>query len=77
MGRYEVADQCKNSHNNVLGYGYDIGSRHFSYSDASVGLVGSVQVDVVGADTGCDSELELLGLGKALCGKIAGVETAE
>ena len=60
----------------MLGDGDDVGARHLGDSDTAVGLVGRVEVDVVGADTGGDGELELLGLGKTLGSQIAGVEAA-
>jgi hypothetical protein len=60
----------------VLGDGDDIGARHLGDGDTAVGLVGRVEVDVVGADTGGDGELELLRLGETLGGQVAGVEAA-
>lgn len=52
----------------------DIGARDLGDGDSAVGLVGGVEVDVVGADAGGDGELEVLGLFEALGGEIAGVE---
>jgi hypothetical protein len=58
----------------VLGDRDDVGAGDLGDGDAAVGLVGGIKVDVVGADAGCDGELELLGLGQALGRQVAGVE---
>jgi hypothetical protein len=58
----------------VLGNGDDVGASDFGNSDTTVGLIGSVQVDVVRSDTSSNSELEVLGLGQTLSGKVTGVE---
>jgi hypothetical protein len=58
----------------VLGDGDDVGSGHLGDGDTAVGGVGSVEVDMVGTDTGSDGELELLGLGKTLLGQVSRVE---
>lgn len=50
----------------------DIRARDLSNGDLL--LVGSVEVDVVGSDTSGDTELELLGLGDEVGGKITGVK---
>jgi hypothetical protein len=60
----------------VLGDGDHIGACYFSDGDTAVGLVGCVEVNVVGTDSSGDGDLELLGLCKTLGGKVAGVETA-
>jgi hypothetical protein len=60
----------------VLGNGDNVGACYFGDGDTAVGLVGCVQVDVVGADSSGDSNLELLGLCETLSGEVAGVETA-
>jgi hypothetical protein len=52
----------------VFGDGDDVRARYFGDGDAAVGLVGSVEVDVVGANAGCDGDLELFGAREALCG---------
>jgi hypothetical protein len=52
----------------VLGDGDNVGARDFGDGDAAIGLVGCVEVDVVGADACCDCELELLGFGETLGG---------
>ena len=74
VGGDEVADQGEDSHDNVLGDGDDVGAGDLGDGDTAVGLVGSVQVNVVGTDTGSDGELQLLGLGEALSGEVTGVE---
>ena len=71
---HEVAHQHQDGHDDVLGHGDDVRARDLGDGDAPVGLVGGVQVDVVGADAGGDGELELLRLGEALSGEVAGVE---
>jgi hypothetical protein len=75
VGRDEVADQDEDGHEDVLSDGDDVGASDLSDGDTAVGLVGSVQVDVVRSDTSGDGDLELLGLGKTLSGEVTGVET--
>ena len=74
MGRDEVADQVEDGHDNVLGDGDDVAAGNFGNGDTTVGLVGSVQVDVVRANTSSDSDLEVLGLGQTLSAEVTGVE---
>ena len=74
MGGDEVANQGQNRHHNMLGHGNHVGAGHLSHGDTTVGLVGSIEVDVVGANTGGDGKLQLLGLGEALRSEISGVE---
>lgn len=57
MCRYEVADKHQDGHDDVLGDGDDVGAGHFGDGDAAIGLVGCVEVDVVGANAGCDGDL--------------------
>jgi hypothetical protein len=77
VSRDEVAHKKEDSHDDVLGDGNDVGTCDFSNSNTAIGLIGSVQVDMIGANAGRDSDLELLGLREALGGKVAGVETAQ
>ena len=77
VGRDEVADKDEDGHENVLSNGDDVGASDLSNGDTTVGLVGSVEVNVVRADTSGNSELELLGLGEALSSQVAGVEAVE
>jgi hypothetical protein len=58
----------------VLGDGDDVGAGDLGNGDTAIGLVGGVEVDVVGADTSSDGDLEVLGLGEALSSKVTGVE---
>ena len=58
----------------MLSDGNDIGACDFGDGDTAIGLVGGVQVDVVGADAGGDGELEVLGLCEALGREVSGVE---
>ena len=74
VGGDEVADQDEDGHDDVLGDGHDVGAGDLGDGDAAVGRVGSVQVDVVGTNTGRHGDLELLRLGEALLGEVAGVE---
>jgi hypothetical protein len=74
VGRDEVADQEEDGHDDVLRNRDDVGAGDLGNSDTAVGGVGGVQVNVVGTDTGSDSELELLGLGQTLSSQVTGVE---
>ena len=74
VGRDEVADKDEDGHEDVLSNGDDVGASDLSDGDTTVGLVGSVEIDVVRADTSGNSELELLGLGETLSGQVTGVE---
>jgi hypothetical protein len=48
----------------VFGDGDDVGARDFSDSDTAIGLVGGIEVDVVGTDTCGDGDLEFLCFGE-------------
>ncbi|KAI6762943.1 hypothetical protein HG530_008923 [Fusarium avenaceum] len=61
VGRDEVADENEDASD-------------LSDGDTAVGLVGSVEVDVVRADTSGNSELEVLGTGQTLSGQVTRVE---
>lgn len=58
----------------MLGDGNDVGASDLSNSNATVGGVGSVQVNMVGADTSGDCELQVLCLSETLGGQVARVE---
>lgn len=58
MRGYEVADKKEDGHNDVLCDGDDIRARHFENFDTL--FYGSVEVDVVGADTGGYAKFEVL-----------------
>lgn len=75
VGGHEVAHQQQDGHDDVLGDGDDVGAGHLGDGDAAVGLVSGVQIDMVGADTRGDGELQVLGLGETLSGQVAGVES--
>jgi hypothetical protein len=77
VGGDEVAHKGEDGHDDVLSDGDDVGARHFGDSHAAVGLVGGIEVNVVGADTSGDGNLEVLCLSKALCGQVTGVEAME
>jgi len=74
VGGDEVADEHQDGHDDVLCYRDDVGPRHLGDRDAAVGLVGRVEVDMVGPDARCDGELEVLGFGEALGCQVARVE---
>ena len=59
----EVADEQKDAHDDVLGDGHDIRARNLEHLNAL--LDGRVEVDVVGADTGGDTDLQVLRLNMA------------
>jgi len=59
----------------MFGDGDDVGAGHFGDSDAAVGEVRGVQVDVVRADAGGDGEFEVFGFGETLLSQVPGVET--
>jgi len=59
----------------MLSDGDDVGAGDFGDGDAAVGLVGRVEVDVVGSDTCGDGDLQVLGFGEALGGEVTGVES--
>ena len=75
--RDEVSDEKEDSHDDMLGDGDDVGAGDFGNSDTTIGLVGSVQVDVVGANAGGDGDLQLLRLCETLSCEVTGVEAGE
>lgn len=58
----------------MLGDGDDVGTRDLGNSNATVGSVGSVQVNMVGADASGDGELQVLRLSETLGSQVARVE---
>ena len=74
VGRDKVADQVEDGHDDMLGDGDDVAAGHFGNGDTPVGLVGSVEVNMVGANTSSDGDLEVLGLGQTLSVEVTGVE---
>jgi len=75
VGWNEVADEGEDGHDDVLSDGDDVGASDLGDGDTAVGLVGSVEVDVVGTNTSSDGNLELLGLGQTLSGEVTWVES--
>jgi len=71
----EIADENEDGHDDMLGDGDDIGAGDFGNGDTTIGLVGCIEVNVVGSNTGRDGNLEVLGLGKTLSGEVTWVET--
>jgi len=59
----------------MFGDGDNVGPGNFGDGDTTISLVGGVKVDVIGSDTRCDSNLELLGFGETLCGEVTWVES--
>ena len=72
VGGDKVADEDENGHEDVLSDRDDVGAGDFV--DGNLLLVGSVEVDMVGADTGGDAALEVLGGLDHLSRKVSGVE---
>jgi hypothetical protein len=77
VGGDEVADKDQDGHDDVLSDGHDVGAGDLGNGNTAIGLVGGVQVDVVGADTSSHSKLQLLRLGETLSSEVAGVEAAD
>lgn len=74
VGGHKVAHEGEDGHDDVLSDGDDVGAGHLGDGDSTVGLVGGVEVDMVGTNTGSNGNLQLLGLGKTLSSQVAGVE---
>ena len=74
MGGDEVADEGEDGHDDVFGNGDDIGASHLGNGDAAVGLVGGIEVDVVGSNSGSDGQFELLCFCEALFRQVAWME---
>lgn len=72
MGRDKVSYEQKNAHNDVLRYGYDVGTGYFSNRDTI--LIRGVQVNMVGSDTCCDTEFQVLRFGNDVLREVARVE---
>lgn len=58
----------------MFGNGDDIGAGNFSDDDSTIGLVGCIEVDMVGANTSGDGEFEVLGFGETFGGQVARVK---
>lgn len=63
MGGDKVADEDEDGHDDVLRNGNNIGAGDLRNGDTAVGLVGGIKVDMIGANTSSDGDLEVLGLG--------------
>lgn len=74
VGRDEVAYEDEDGHHDVFGNGDDVAASNFGHGDATIGLVCSIKVDMIGSNTGSDGKLQVLGPGQALCGEISRVE---
>lgn len=75
VGGDKVSDEDEDSHENVLSNGDDVGASDLGNGNTTVSSVGSVQINMIGADTSGDGNLELLGPGQTLSVEVAGVET--
>lgn len=74
MSGDKVANQSEYGHDDVFSHGDDIRSGDFGYSNPSVGLVSSVEVDMIRADSSSDGDLEFLSLGQSFGGEVSRVE---
>jgi len=74
VGGDEVSDEQEDGHNDVLGDRDDVGSGDLGNCNSTIGSVGSIQINVVGADTSGDSDLQFLGLCEAFSSQITGME---
>lgn len=70
----EVANQSKNGHNDMLSDRNNIAASNLGDGDATVSLVGSIQINVIRSNAGSDGELQILSLRQAFGGEIPGVE---
>ena len=77
VGWDEVSNEQENGHDHVLGDGDDVGSGDLGDSDATIGLVCSIQINVIGANASGDSNLELLCFCETLGGQVTGMEAEE
>lgn len=74
MGWDEVANEGEDSHEDMLCHRHDVGASHFGDGDTTVGLVCSIEVNVVRSNAGGDGKLELLSFGESLGGQVAWME---
>jgi hypothetical protein len=73
--RNKVSDEQEDSHDNVFGDGYDVGTSNLGDGDTAIGLVCSVQIDMIGSNTSGHGNLELLCFGKTFGSEVTGVES--
>ena len=72
IGGNKVADENEDGHNDVLSDRDDVGASDLV--DRNVLLVGDIEIDVVGTDTGSDTTLEVLSGLEHLGGQVTRVE---
>ena len=60
VGRNEVSDENKNTHDDVLSDRDDIGARHFE--DLNFFIDCCIEINMVGTNASGDAKLEVLGL---------------
>lgn len=75
VGGNEVADKDEDRHDDVLSDRDDVGASDFGDDKTAIGLVGSIEIDVVRSNTSSNAELEVLGLCKTLSGEVTWVES--
>lgn len=61
----------------MLGHRDDVGASDFGNCDTAVGGIGSVEIDVIRADTSSNGKLKVLSLSQTLGIEIARVEARE
>jgi len=74
VGGDEVADEDEDGHDDVLSNRDDVGASNLSDGETAVGLVGSIEIDVVRSNTSSNAKLEVLGLSKTLSSEVTWVE---
>ena len=77
MSRDEVSDEKEDGHNDMLGNGDDIGACDFGNCDTAVGLVGSIQINMIRANASSDGDLQVLRLLETLGSQITRVEAGQ
>jgi hypothetical protein len=73
--RDEVSDKDEDGHDDVLGDGDDVGSGNLCDCDTSIGLVGRIEINVIGSNTSCNGNLQVLCLCESLGGEVTWMES--
>ena len=76
VSRDKIANKNQDGHDDVLSDRHDVGSSDLGDSDTAVRLVRSIKINMIGSNTSCDRELEVLCFCKAFCSQIAGMKAA-
>ena len=53
---------------------HNVGAGHFRDRDATIGLVCSIEVDMIRSNASCDRQLQVLRFGKTFRSQVAGME---